>query len=169
MVFHVVVRDLAGIPIAGSNVMIDLCIPIPEGRQCPSVVFCPPEPNDGYVLQNCLITTTADAAGVADYHLRAGGTCQGASIRVFADGVVLATRNSIASPDQNGDLTVNAVDNGILAAKLLGPYDPTADLNCSGALEIGDPDVLLAHAGHSCLAVVPNSPKSWGSMKVIYR
>ena len=84
MVFHVVVRDLAGNPIGGSNVMIDLCIPIPEGRQCPSVVFCPPEPNDGYVLQNCLITTTADAAGVADYHLRAGGTCQGASIRVLS-------------------------------------------------------------------------------------
>ena len=80
---------------------------------------------------------------------------------MYCSGVLLRTLTAVSSPDQSGDLTVNAVDAGILSGKL--PGDPTGDLNCSGAVEPGDSAVLNQHGGHSCQAVVPVRPKSWGT------
>jgi hypothetical protein len=161
MNFHVVVRDALNNPVAGSSVLINF-------GTCQAVIICPPLPTDPYTfVPPSSILMVTNAAGVADIPIRAGGVCLD-SLLVFADGVLLAIRSSVASPDQNGDLTVNAVDNGILTGKL-GSSDPTGDLNCSGLVDIGDPNLLLAHLGHSCQAVVPNRPRSWGSVKVIYR
>lgn len=162
MNFHVVVRDLNNNPVGGSLVVVDF-------GSC-QIVLCPPLPTDPYsiVPPNSILMAT-NPLGIADIPIRAGGVCAPESILVFADGVLLAIRTSVASPDQDGNLTVNAVDNGILTAKLLGPYDPTADLNCSGALEPGDPGVFGFHVGHNCQAVVPVIPRSWGTVKVIYR
>ncbi len=113
----------------------------------------------------------ANALGVADFPLRAGGTCSGGSIKVHAGGAPLATRTAVASPDQNGDAVVNATDNAILGVKLAGPYDPTADFNCSGALEAGDQAILTVHGGggHGCSVVVPVWPGTWGRLKILYR
>lgn len=160
MNFHVVVRDAANNPVAFSTVTLNLCL-------CPGVVLCPPGPADPYTVSGCTVQWISNAAGIADLPLRAGGVCMD-SILVFADGVLLAIRNAIASPDQDGNLTVNAVDTGIINAKL-GGTDPTGDLNCSGLVDIGDPGILLAHGGHSCQAVVPVRPGSWGKVKIHYR
>lgn len=160
MNFHIVVRDFANNPVAGSSVSISFCT-------CPGVVLCPPGPADPYLVSGCSVMAATNAVGVLDLGIRAGGVCND-SILVFADGILLAIRSSVVSPDQNGDLTVNAVDNGILGGKL-GSSDPTGDLNCSGVVEAGDTGILLAHGGHSCQAVVPNSPRTWGSVKLIYR
>jgi hypothetical protein len=159
---RVVVRDNASNPVAFSNVVIDFC-------SCLGVALCPagggPHTIGG---GGCTVSMLSDAAGVAEFPLRAGGVCVG-NVTVFADGVNLAQRGHVASPDQNGDLTVNATDQTLLALKLGGPYDPTGDLNCSGALEAGDQGVLAGHLGHSCQAVVPALPRSWGTIKTIYR
>jgi len=157
---HIVVRDAANNPLPGAVVESDLCA-------CPGIVMCPDLPI-GYVVSGCMLVATADAAGVVDWRLKAGGTCNG-QVVVRADGVLLAIRNAVSSPDQNGDLMVDATDAGLMAAKLGGPYDPTADLNCSGLLELGDTGVLSAHLGHSCQAVVPVQPRSWGTIKILYR
>jgi len=166
MNIHIVVRDLSNNPVPFSSMAISFCGPGPYPL-CPGVVLCPPGPADPYTINGCNVLAATNAAGILDLGIRAGGVCID-SIPVFADGVLLAARIAIASPDQNGDLMVDAVDNGILTGKL-GTSDPTGDLNCSGSVEIGDPNVLVAHAGHSCQGVVPNRPRSWGSMKVIYR
>jgi hypothetical protein len=159
---RVVVRDLANNPIAGSSVLLDFC-------SCPFITLCPLLGGEPYAPSGpCGVVMLTDAAGVAEFPLRAGGVCVG-TVNVYADGVNLAQRGHVASPDQNGDLTVNGTDQALLNAKLGGPYDPTADLNCSGALEAGDQAVQAGHLGHSCAAVVPTLPKSWGTLKTIYR
>ena len=161
MNFHVVVRDALFNPVPASSVTIDF-------SNCVGVVFCPPLPGDPYTfVPPASILLVSNAAGIADFGIRAGGVCQG-TINVFADGVLLASRGAVSSPDQNGDLTVNAVDNGILAGKL-GSTNPTGDFNCSGLVEAGDTGIELAHTGHSCQAVVPVAPRTWGTLKVIYR
>jgi len=160
MGIHVVVRDASNNPVSLSTVSIHFCT-------CPGVVLCPPGPNDPYTINGCMVSAVTNAVGVLDLGIRAGGVCVD-SLLVFADGILLAVRPAVVSPDQDGNLTVNAVDNGILGAKL-GTTDPTGDLNCSGLVDIGDPNALLAHSGHSCQAVVPVQPGSWGTIKIHYR
>jgi hypothetical protein len=164
MTFHVVVRDLASNPVTGSSVVVDFC-------NCPGVILCPSGGGGGGGGLNgvCLATMVANAAGVADFNIRAGGVCSGGPVTIYADGVILAQRSVVASPDQNGDASVDPADQAILAAKLLGPYDPTGDFNCSAALEDGDTGIEARHVGHSCGAVVPVAPGSWGRIKIVYR
>ncbi|HKQ56749.1 MAG TPA: hypothetical protein VJY35_02670 [Candidatus Eisenbacteria bacterium] len=159
---RIIVRDLANNPVAGSSVLLDFC-------SCPFIALCPLQGGEPYqIVTSCQVSMLTDAAGVAEFPLRAGGVCIG-SVVVYADGVNLAQRGFVASPDQNGNMTVNASDQALLGLKIGGPYDPTGDLNCSGALEAGDQGVLAGHLGHSCAVVVPTLPKSWGTVKTIYR
>ncbi|MBI1797847.1 MAG: hypothetical protein HYR74_12450 [Candidatus Eisenbacteria bacterium] len=163
MTFHVVVRDGTFNPVPGSSVAIDLCA-------CPGVVLCPLNGSENYIVSSgCMVVQITNAAGVADYQIRAGGTCSGGPIPVYADGQLLATRTAVSSPDQNGDVIVNATDQAILAGKMSGPYDPTGDFNCSGSVEPGDANILASHLGHSCAVAVPTRPATWGRIKTIYR
>lgn len=148
--FHVTVRDIAGNPIANSSVHVDMCL-------CPSVIPCPGE--------GCTYIKLTDAAGNATLQIKAGGTCL-AGVLITADGVVLGSR-AVASPDQNGDLIVDAADYAAAVGKL-GLSDPTADFDCDGGVTNADLNVVYAHAGHSCQAV-PGLQQSWGRMKAIYR
>jgi len=162
MNFHIVVRDLASNPINGSIVTVDL-------SNCFALTICPPLGTEPYAFgPSTSLMMMTDAAGVADFPIRAGGACLG-TVRIFADGVLLALRANATSPDQNGSGVVDANDQTLLALKLTGPFDPDADLNCSAALEPGDTAILNAHLGHACLAVVPVAPRSWGTIKTIYR
>jgi len=159
MILHVVVRDLAANPIANSTVSVDFCA-------CAAVVLCP---SPGFVsgIPGCVVVAITDAAGVADLPIRAGGVCDG-GVNIFADGVLLASRG-VASPDQDGDADVDAGDQAILAAALPGPYQTTADLDCSLTLDAHDADVQSAHLGHSCAPVVPVRTETWGRVKIVYR
>ncbi|MGH7731378.1 MAG: hypothetical protein ACRENJ_09025 [Candidatus Eiseniibacteriota bacterium] len=158
---HVVVRDFNSDPIPFSTVAVDLCA-------CPGVILCPPTAGEPYSILGCQVVMTANAAGVADIPIRAGGVCSGSPVHVYANGAFLATRTAVISPDQSGDATVNANDQTIFAAKLGGPFDPTADLDCSGAVDVNDGAILGGHLGHACGAVVPALPKSWGLIKSMY-
>jgi hypothetical protein len=133
------------------------------------VILCPPGPNDGYQISGgCNVVKVSDGAGLADFQIRAGGTSSGL-VTVFADGVLLRQFHAVSSPDQNGDASVTAADQAILAAKMGGPYDKTGDFNCSDGLDPGDQSILDSHLGHSCAAVVPTRPGTWGRIKTIYR
>lgn len=165
MNFHVLVRDASGLPIAGAFVDIDLCA-------CPGVTFCPYAGSEPYqVFGGCHAVRATGPDGVADFPLRAGGLCSGAAVPVHADGVLLATLTSVASPDQNGDAIVNATDRIVLLPKLDGPYDSTCDFNCGGYLDDGDRAIFETHVDtvHWCQVIVPVRPGSWGSIKTLYR
>lgn len=162
MTYHVLVRDFAANPVAGSSVVIDLC-------PATTVHLCPPTPNDGYVIAGgCQVVKTTDAQGVASFQIRAGGVWSGAPVNVYADGVLMRSLSAVSSPDQDGNLIVNAVDQGILAGKM-GGADPTGDLNCSNDNDTNDAELFLRHLGHACVNVVPNISRTWGVIKLIYR
>lgn len=148
--FHVTVRDIVGSPIANSTVQVNLCT-------CPSVIPCPGE--------GCSYLQQTDAAGNATFQIKAGGTCLG-GVLITADGVLLGSRG-VASPDQNGDLIVDAADYAVAVGKV-GLPDITADFDCDLLVTNADLNVVYTHAGHSCQPV-PALQQSWGRMKAIYR
>ena len=160
MNFHVVVRDASANPIANSTVSIALC-------PCRSIVLCPLNGNERYAITGCDIVAVTNAAGIVDIQLRGGGTCNG-PVQVFADGIPLSTLGGVSSPDQDGNASVDVIDQTILAAKFPGP-DPTGDFNCSAGLDPGDQLIQNSHLGHSCAVVVPNRSTTWGRIKTIYR
>jgi hypothetical protein len=152
LTYTVVIRDLANNPVGGATVVLDFL-------DCQTFHLCPPPspPNT---------TLIANAQGVATFALKGGGGCANA-VRVFADGVLMASGVSVASPDQDGDLFVTGLDQAALLLK--GPADPTADLNCDGVHDAADGNVQVAHMGHYCDGVIPVAPRSWGQLKVHYR
>ena len=156
----VTVRDVNNAPVANSTVWIDLCT-------CPSIHLCPPSPEDGYTVVGCTVKKVTNAAGQATFALRGGGGCAG-SAPFFADGVLLANVTTIASPDQDGNLVVNAADVALLAAKH-GSSDRTGDLTCNGNVDEADDAVQVAHLGHACANQTPTLPTSWGHVRSLYR
>lgn len=151
--FHVTVRDIANNPVGGAIVMIDLCPCVGHGFDlCPGI--------------SCQVTAVANAAGTATVNIAGGGAGCSSPVNVYADGILLASRR-IASPDQNGDLVVDAADAAILGGKI-GTTDPTGDLDCDGSVTPNDQTVRAQHAQHSC-GVVPTQARSWGFTKAFYR
>ena len=157
--FTVRVRDLADNPIANSFVEVSFC-------NAPNIHFCPPPG-----LNPCAVLGVTDVFGNITFAITAGGITSGTQLaRISADGVLLAYRE-VASPDQDGSLMVNGTDQGILNPKL-GSADRTGMLTCdltSGRVVQADLDALKLHMGHTCGAVVPAEPRSWGNLKLIYR
>ena len=147
--FHVIVRDAANNPVGGSSVVINFC-------NCPGVHLC---------SGPCDLLATSDATGAVTFQIKGGGICSAAT--VSADGVILAIR-AVASPDQDGDLSVSAADIGIVNGKV-GSADPTADFDCDGSVTAADVGIATAHGSHVCQGPVPTEPRSWGGLKAFYR
>jgi hypothetical protein len=103
VVFTVVVRDIAGFPVAGSTVELDFgaCPGLPLCDDC-----CPGVTMD---WENRRASVVTGADGQASFALKSGGVCGGQHVLVRADGVVLAGVPE-ASPDQDGDLYVGTHD-----------------------------------------------------------
>jgi hypothetical protein len=158
--YTVVVRDLANNPVAGSAVDLDF-------GPCPNVAFCPVQ-RPGVVVDFAgrKVRVISASDGKASFPLKAGGLCPGATIRVFADGVLLSSTVEASSPDQDGSLGVFGSDAALHAA---GAYTPGKDFDCDGDRDAADTATLNAHMGHTCDAVVPALPKSWGTVKLLYR
>src|SRR5262245_22993663 len=110
--------------------------------------------------------------GYATYRLSGGGCATGVSIPVgdSHDGVILATRVTFLSPDQNGDLIVDGGDMAILNAKL-GTHDPTGDFDFDGTVTTADLAIARAHVGHVAAGTgpVPTVATTWGRIKSLYR
>lgn len=163
LVIVIVVRDFNNIPIENSSVVIDF-------SECPAFIICPPSKSDPYIYDDVsrTVRVLTDASGAARFPLRAGGVCGTANgVFVFADGVLLANC-TFASPDQDGNLSVSAADLAIANGKL-GAADPTADFDCDGTVTAADISVVQSHLFHDCTGVTPTRPRSWGSIKVLYR
>jgi hypothetical protein len=76
------------------------------------------------------------------------------------------------SPDQNGDLVVDAADEAILNDKIANPSQAnvlTADLNGDGILDDLDLAVVHAHTNHVCSDRTPVRRSAWGELKLLYR
>jgi len=154
--FEVVVRDIASVPIAGSLVQIQLCL----GAPTPPIAFCQLSPP-------CTLSGFTDATGHVTFIIQAGGVDPSGTVQIRADGVVLANR-VIASPDQNGDLVVNATDVGFGMAAVGTPL-AIMDLDCDGGLvDAADVGVINNHLGHDC-GQTAAPPPSWGRVKILYR
>jgi len=166
--FDVVVRDLANNPIANSSVVIDFA-------NCPAAFICtaPGNQPDPYTVNLAArtIQLLSNASGLAHFPLRVGGGCAANTVRVFADGVLLAQR-ALASPDQDGDgFTSNILNNdaALFSAKL-GTTDPTADLDCDGDVDVDDESIFYRHASKTCTGFVDAAHRSsWGWVKSYYR
>lgn len=121
---------------------------------CPGVTLAPLRGHEQYtILNGCIAHLFTDVNGVADFRVRAGGVCSGATINVYCDGIVLATRTVVASPDQNGDLVVDEADESILLGKL-GTSDLTADFDCDRLVTAADLAIAHQHLGHSESTIV---------------
>ena len=164
LVFKVVVRFTNGLPYPGA--WVDL-----EHSSCPDFRLGPPREGDPYQLLSgagfALVRVTSDAQGVALFPVRAGGSCAAGGVRVYADGVLLATR-ALASPDQDGDGLVGASDAALLQAKT-GGTDPTGDLDCSASVTAADAALLDAHFGHGWNLPTAARTGTWGRLKTLYR
>jgi hypothetical protein len=166
--FDVVVRDLANNPVANSSVVIDFA-------NCPAAFICtaPGSQPDPYTvnLPARTIQLLSNASGLAHFPLRVGGGCAAGTVRVFADGVLIAQR-ALASPDQDGDgFTSNILNNdaALFSAKL-GTTDPTADLDCDGDVDVDDESIFYRHASKTCTGFVDAAHRStWGHLKTHYR
>ncbi len=150
--FNVTVRDPASNPVANSTVQIDFC-------PTPSVHLC--------LVPPCTVSGITNAAGAVSFSIRGGGI-SATPVTIRADGVLLGTR-PVASPDQDGNQTVNGADQAIGNGKL-GAADPTMDLDCDqGVVDAQDLAVQQAHLGHTCSGPTPAKPGTWGRIKTIYR
>jgi hypothetical protein len=162
--FTVVVRDIANYPVANSTVWLDFsaCPAFPVCADCCAGITIYPELR--------LATRVTDASGVAAFPLKLGGVCSGQRMRVFADGVMLTYSGvPVASPDQDGDLLVDAGD-ALRVHGLIGTSEQGADFDCDGTVTQADFDWMTnLHGGHSCSNVVPARTRSWGALKLIYR
>ncbi len=160
--YTVVVRDLAVNPLNGSEVSIDF-------SSCPAASICAIVKDPGYTYDpnTRRVRAVTDATGRVTFGLRAGGLCA-TDVRVFADGVLLATTH-LASPDQNGDQVVVESDFTIFAPKL-GTSDVTGDFDCSGNVDEEDQLIGGQHGSHTCYGIVnPVQKRTWGSVKSFYR
>ena len=167
IVFHTVIRDVGGNPIPNSLVVLDF-------SRCPMFVHCPGIPAPLIVNDAAhTIARFSDGAGAADFAIPMGGICPGSLVFVTASvsggggGVLLAMR-SLASPDRDSNLSVDAADQAAVQA-LVGTTDATADFNCDGAVPAADVAIVSQHLNHLCAGPTPSRPRSWGKIKLIYR
>ena len=163
-VFRLVARDWADNPTAGAEVVLTF-------GSCPAFEPCPAVPGVAVPyridIPNRRIVQTADSRGVAEFRIPMGGTCPDSLVTVYCDGVFFAQR-SVVSPDQNGDLVVDAANLALLQSKL-GHADPTGDFDGDGIVTAADVDSLQAHRGDVCSAATPVTPSTWGRLKLRYR
>lgn len=148
---------------SGDPVWIDFC-------SCPGLHLAPLSGGEPYAIyDNCnVVRSNLEYNGLAEFPLKAGGVCSGANITISLFVPTNFVRTSVASPDQDGDLFVDAADLAIIEGKL-GTSDPTADLNCDGLVNSTDMAIATAHLGHHSEVVTPTSRATWGRLKMTYR
>ena len=168
--FDVVVRDQYWIPMAGVGVRLDF-------GGCATLQLCP-DCCAGVTLDPVARTVYAatDASGAVRFSLKMGGVCNGSTIVVYVSpepgvmspSIPLAS-SAVSSPDQDGDLDVDASDVAAVAGAM-GTVNWGADFNGDGAVTLSDLQWLTNnHVGHSCAGTVPARTSTWGSVKVLYR
>lgn len=159
--FHVIARRFET-PVPGTMLVVDFCNAtgwaFDPAAQPPEIFFPGPA---------CLAAVYGDATGLASFALRAGGTTADSTVALSVDGMPFGQR-FLSSPDQDGDLLVNAADEAILVSKL-GSNDLSADFDADGVVTAADRTFLRAHLGHATEQPVSATAGSWGRLKIAYR
>jgi hypothetical protein len=144
--FHVVAEYDGGYPSPGSTVTLEI-----TGG---SFAFAPALAGDPYTFWNpSQVVMQADASGVAAWPLRAGGvTLGGLVVRVDGlatrrDGTPIGPGNAV-SPDQDGNLVVDARDLSEVVRRVFRPVDAAADFNGDGVTNTYDLALFMRHQGH---------------------
>ena len=138
--------------------------------ECASIRFPPAMGDEGYEVSTDppVLGALGDLNGEKTFAIRAGGTCEASTVRIYGDGVLVAVR-ALASPDQDGNFGVG-VDDLVVAQSKLGTADPTADFDGDGTVTAADLDFLRAHFGHHAPGMAtPVASRSWGTLKLTYR
>ncbi len=171
---ELILRDFANNPIDQAQVVMDF-------SGCSAFVHCAhPIPQGVTNLTvddvNKRIVGTTDANGRLVVQVAMTGSClsQGnpINIQVYGNGVLLSGSSFLMSPDQNGDLIVDAADEAIMNDKIADPTPLnvlTADFNGDGILDGADLAFLQAHATHVCTDNTPVRRRAWGRLKLLYR
>ncbi len=144
----VVARDIDGVPWWEGPICAEVC-------DCPGFRASLVRPDCSYPDTSlCDFTMYPDPLGVVEIPISGGGLCPGGSIKVFADGVLLATLPEPACFDQNGDLVVDSTDVAIVRSKI-GTSDPGADFDGDGIVTEADVAILMQHLGHASPDAAP--------------
>ena len=80
--------------------------------------------------------------------------------------------SSLRSPDQDGDLDVDAADEEIMNQSIASPNSATSaasDLNGDGVVDGADLAFLQAHRNHVCDDATGVRRSGWGTLKLLYR
>ncbi|MFI5372233.1 MAG: hypothetical protein ACHQ52_11810 [Candidatus Eisenbacteria bacterium] len=158
--FHVIPRRGTS-PMANARLVVDFCA-------SSGPVLCPGgQPVDLSFATPCQPSVYSDVHGLATFALKAGGITTDSTVALSIDGVPFG-RRFLSSPDQNGDLVVDAADEAILTAKL-GSGDLSADLDGDGVVTTADLAILRTHFGHGCERPTPTLQRDWGRLKLLYR
>lgn len=159
--FHAIPRRALD-PVPNALLVVDFCgatgWAFDAARQPPEIRF---------PAAACQPGVFSDANGLASFALKAGGTTNDSTVVLYVDGVFFG-RRVLASPDQNGDLLVNADDEAILVGKL-GTADLSADFDADGVVTAADRQFLRAHLGHAAELPTAAAPASWGGLKLRWR
>jgi hypothetical protein len=162
LTFHAIIRDGAANLVQNVSVELYLC------NSTGWALCASGQPAEiHFFFSPCEPVALTGADGMATLALKAGGVTSDSTVLIRADGVPLAHR-FLASPDQNGDLVVNSVDETIFAAKL-GTHDLSADFDGDGVVTEADHAILRAHLGHACEMPTATRRSAWGEIKVRYR
>jgi hypothetical protein len=113
--------------------------------------------SDGLVL--CGGSGSSNADGPTDANgqttisgaVASGGYASG-TIQVVVTGILIGELPTltIVSPDINGDLQIDLVDLAAFAVSYTGAYDPRADMDGDGSLDLRDFSLFAAHWLHVC-------------------
>jgi hypothetical protein len=168
--FDVVLRDQGWAPMPGVGVWLDL-------SGCATLQLCP-DCCAGGTFDPVARTVYAatDASGTVRFSLAMGGVCNGSPISVSVAAMpedTLATVflkvSAVSSPDQDGDLDVDA-DDVATVTRAIGTINWGADFDGDGRATDADLAWLRNnHVGHSCAGVVSTGTPTWGGLKIRYR
>jgi hypothetical protein len=163
--FTTIMRTLLNNPISNADVTVEMCssvtIPTVMGDEGYDVAFFP-NTTTPYLKKMTGVN------GEADFAIRAGGACPDQGVKIYGNGQIVALR-ALASPDQDGNLSVGPEDVAIANAKL-GTSDPTADFDGDGTVTAADLAILSAHLGHHAPGMAtPVASRTWGTLKLLYR
>ena len=157
LAFHVTPRR-GSAPVAGAQLFVYFCDATGwtfDPAAQPATIF--------FFGTACAPSVFTDQSGLATFALKAGGTTADSTVALYVDGVPFG-RRFLASPDQNGDLRVDAADEVLLASKL-GTHDLSADFDGDGLVTEADHTIQRAHLGHASEQATSATPASWGRLK----
>lgn len=96
----------------------------------------------GFTAAGNTITGHTNLLGSVTFTTHGGGSVTG-SIKVYADGVQIATLTRVVSPDLTGDYFINVADVSVFAAAQSGS-NLVADFNCDGFVNVADVAIFAA-------------------------